>query len=335
MKTEKRLITKGIYVYITCVLSLGLNLVVSANFALAQPFFESTWSTALGQSNNAVLDGGNWDRTERNNGDYVNIKSISGPGLPSELANLNMATASMDGERGSFLVIKDVNTNTASNFYYRFYIRVKPTIGFQYGQMHSWQDFEDLPSGLSMNFYFTIGSVNRTTWRPAFASYAQQEPGVPTDFLVYDAAFGGPEPQDHLQVNRWYRIEGHIQYLNRVTPGGGLPYAETLYTIRIFDDQNRQVMSNEDFRGEFCDNGNCTYNTLSSYYDQGRRFRFRAESSTFTMGSIGPAGATGQGEIYDMTAMAFSNTGWIGAYGGGGATPDTQVPAPPSNLRID
>lgn len=329
---KKSVISSG-YIY---VLLLGLILVIGTQRALAQPFFETTWATALGQSNNAVLDGGNWDSNE-SNGDYVNVQSISGPGLPSELRNLNMATVSLDAPNGGYyMAVENVNTNTASDFYYRFYLRVKPAIGFRYGQLHPWQDFQDLPrGGLSTNFYIGIVSVDSTTWRPGFWTYVPQAPGMPTEFSVYDSAFGGPEPEDHLQVNQWYRIEGHIRYLNRVTSGSGIPYAETIYTLRIYDAQNRQVISSEDLRGELCNQGNCTYNTLQSYYDQGHHFRFRATSSTFTMGVNDPAPSHGQAEIYDMTAMAFSNTGWIGAYSGDGPTPDTQVPARPLNLRIE
>lgn len=334
-ESVKRLVIRSFYASCCYALVLGGSLAIFAQSALAQPFFESTWATALGQSDNAIRDGGNWDAAD-GNGDYVNVKRISGPGLPTELANLNMATVSMNGSQGWQSVGENVNTNTASDFYYRFYLRVKPTIGFQYGSLHPWQDFQDLPGGLSTNFYIGISSVNTTTWRPAFWTYAQQEAGVPDRFGVYSPAFGGPAPADQLQVNRWYRIEGHIRYLNRVSSGGAFPYAETIYNIRIYNDQNQQVLSNEDFTGELCNGSGCTYNSLQSYYNQGHRFRFRATSSTFTMGTNGPATATGQGEIYDMTAMAFSNTGWIGAYGGAGGGPsDTQVPAPPRNLQVN
>lgn len=327
----KKTVFKVTYTYAYYILLLGLSLAIGAKCALAQPFFESTWATALGESDNAVTDGGNWDGNG-GNGDYVNVKPISGPGLPSELANLNMATVSLNGEDWQ-MVVENVNTDTASDFYFRYYLRVKPAIGFQYGSLHPWQDFQDLPDGQSTNFYIGISSVNTTYWVPGFWTYAPQASGMPSRFGVRNSLEGGPAPEDQLQVNRWYRIEGHLRYLNRVLSGGGMPYAETIYTIRIFDDQNQQVMSSDDFRGELCDGSGCTYHTLRSYYDQGQRFRFRATSSTFTMGVNGPAMASGHAEIYDMTAVAFSNTGWIGAYGGG-ANPDTQAPARPMNLQI-
>ena len=292
---------------------LILSFVMGSQCTDAQTFFESTWAAALGNSDNAVRDGGNWDINE-GNGTYVEVRPISGPDLPIELANLNMATVSLDGDQGWQMIVENVNTNTADDFYFRYYIRVKPADGFQYAQLHPWQDFQDLPDGLSTNFYFGISTVNSSIWRPAFWTYAEQEEGMPVQFGVIDAAFGGPEPEDQLKVNEWYRIEGHLHYVNRVSIGSGIPYAETIYSLRIFDNQNNQVLSNEDLRGEFCDASGCTYHTLQSYYDQGYHFRFRSTSSTFTMGVNSPAGASGQGEIYDMAAAAFSNTDWVGMH---------------------
>ena len=311
-----------------CALMVG-----SVSDVVAQPFFESTWATALGQSDNAVRDGGNWD-SNGGNGQFIDIQPISGPSLPTELNGVNMAQVSMDGATGWQMVVENVNTNTASNFYYRFYVRVKAANGFQYGSLHPWQDFQDLSGGLSTNFYIGVSTVDSQTWRPAFWSYLPQASDGPSRFGVRSPAFGGPAEQ--LLVDRWYRVEGHMQYTNRVTSGGGIPYVDTIYNIRIYDDQNRQVISSANFTAEICDGSGCSYSySLQAHNDAGNRFRFRSGSSTFTMGVNSPAGASGQAPIYDMTAVAFSNSGWIGQFGGGGNPPDVTSPSAPTGLQVE
>lgn len=303
-------------------------MICAASLSHAAPFFESSWQTATGTSQQAVTDGGNWDRLGTNDPNMIDIQSVSGPGLPAELQGLNMVTAYLNGNTGWAMLTKEnVGTDTVDDFYWRFYLRVKTPTNISYGMLHAWQDFENIDAR-SMNFYIgVVGVYPDGRWSPGFWSYAPQtEIGASTFGIDNSIA-----PNKRLYLDKWYLIEGHIQYLSR---DGAV--ARTRYDIRFFDpliSTETPILTNEEFNALNC-SGSCYGSTLKSHYDAGERWYFRSISTTFGIGNNGPATASGQGPLYDMTGFALSHDGWIGPLGGNGGPSDPTPLAAPSGLRI-
>ncbi len=279
----------------------------------AAPFFETVWETELGSGQNAVSDGGNWDRVETNEPSLAQIRAADGEDLPPELAGENMAAINLQGEPNWMMVTKeDVGTDSEDHFYWRMYLRVSGDTETNWGSVHPFQDFEtgEPEGGLSMNFYLGLSGRNedRSGWSPYFASYAPQ-PEMVASYFTLNAEPGDP----YLDTDKWYRFEGHIEYLEREGA-----FARVRYDIHIFDplgDPDTPVFTSDEFSAADCMN-ECYASKLGDHYDDGEAFYFRSESSTFTIGNNGPAQASGNGDLYDVTGVAFSHDGWIGPYGG-------------------
>lgn len=288
--------------------SVGLLTGLSAPSVAHAQFFESTWQTATGTSEQAVTDGGAWDRWETNSPDMLAVGSLTDPGAAAELAGLNMVTASLGDDTGWVMVTKDdVGTDSVDDFYWRMYLRVHDTDNV-YGMLHPFQDFES-EGAASMNFYIGIAGVTpEGRWSPYLASYAEQpEIGTGTFSILEEFT-----PELMLHTGRWYRLEGHIAYLSREGEA-----TRTTYDIHIFDpevSQTEPVVTSDDFRAGSC-TGPCYGSTLKSFYDQDQRLYFRSTSTTFTIGNNGPFGGVGTEPLYDVTALALSHDGWIGPYG--------------------
>ena len=293
-----------------------LTTLLLSGTAQAAPFFETTWQSAVGTSTEAVTDGGAWDRHETNTPTMIEVQPITGPDLPSELEGRNMATVYLSGESGWAMVVEDgVGTDTESDFYWRMYLRVNGDLT-AYANMHGFQDFEQ-EGPLSTNAYIGIGYVrNDRTWTPYFASGMEQTDMEASGFMVLDEF----TPELMLATDRWYRLEGHVEYESREGD-----VARTIIDIRIFDPQisdDDPVLTAAEFRASNCF-GECYGSTLQSHYDAGERFMLRATSSTFTVGNNGPFGAVGEAPMYDITGMALAHDDWIGPLGEGPSDDDS------------
>lgn len=282
-----------------------------ASPALAAPFFESLWDTQTGNSEDAVTNSGAWDRWETNNTDLITVQPIEDEGAPPELAGHNMASVDLIGEPSWAMVTReDVGTDSVDDFYWRMYIRVASTQGTNYNNVHPFQDFEAFDNGdNSMNFYIGLAerTPDRSAWAPYFSSYVPQPETTASTFTLT------PDEVDlFLATDKWYRFEGHIEYLSR---DGDI--ARTHYDMRIFDpegDPDVPVLTSDEFVASNCSN-ECYGTRLGDFYDEGAAFYFRSTSTTFTFGNNGPASATGEGRMYDVAALALSHDGWIGPFG--------------------
>jgi hypothetical protein len=280
--------------------------------AQAAPFFESVWDAELGSSDDAVTDGMAWDAYETN-AELIAVEAIDGPDVPPELQGQNMATVALEGEPNWAMVVeRDVGTDTQDHFYWRMYLRVSSAPQTNWASVHPFQDFEDdgIEGGRSMNFYIGLSTRNadRTGWAPYFSSYAPQPETVASNFTI------NVEPGDpYLETDKWYRFEGHIEYLERQGQ-----FVRTRYDINIFDpagDPETPVYTTADFRAANCSD-ECYGTSLADHYDDGEGFYFRSGSTTFTIGNNGPSQATGSGSLYDVAAVALAHDDWIGPYGG-------------------
>lgn len=294
--------------------TLGLTalLCLAPATASAEPFFESVWEGQQGTSQDAVTDGGAWDRRETNDESLVEIRPIDGPGTPIELEGLNMASVTHRGPSAWSMVTKeDVGTDSVEHFYWRMYLRVSSDTNTSWGNVHPFQDFENEDGvDASMNFYIGLSTrtPDRSGWAPYFSSYADQTETIASNFTLTEE-----EADEFLATDKWYRLEGHIEYLDRQDDDR----ARTLYEMRVFDpegDPDTPVLTERDLVAANC-SGDCYGTRLGEHYDAGERWYYRSSSTTFTIGTNGPAASTGEGPLYDVTAVALAHDTWIGPYG--------------------
>ncbi len=251
---------------------------------VAKPYFETSWNYATGSGAGALCDGGKWDMAKT-----PSIMEVATGGLFGN----NLLSVWLDGENWGGACKFNVPTNTGSDFYYRFYVRVHAPIGFGYAYMHGLA--ESNTGGGDANFYMGIYEVSTNAWSAYFATYYSQPEGM-------DQYFVSPKT---FAFEQWFRIEGHVHWVNHSA------IAPTQYEIRIYDINNALVCAPKDLMGT------TSGKSLQSFYDAGKRYYQAGNVTSWKMGNNGPASATGsKGKMYDLCCVAFANDNWIGPFTG-------------------
>jgi hypothetical protein len=210
----------------------GLTSVVSEPVAITVPpppppvagvLFQSDWSSALGTTDFAILDGARASPWTVSGG--VGLEVIPATGLDFPSTNVLRATASV--ERSGFALLRKTGLPVPAapfNRYYRWYYRhVKPSIAGGNNQ-HPVQDGN---AQSDCNWTFNVNQIDNATYRVNF--------GVEGVF-----------PNDRwfspiLQTNVTYRFEVHFVALSAS--------ASQLH-VRVYDSRGVLLYDDDDFRNQ-------------------------------------------------------------------------------------
>jgi hypothetical protein len=210
--------------------SPGLTSVASAAVTITAPppppagiLFQSDWSSALGTSDFAILDGARASPWTVSGG--VGLEVIPATGLDFPSTNVLRVTASV--ARSGFALLRKTGLPVPAapfNRYYRWYYRhVKPSIAGGNNQ-HPVQDGN---AQSDCNWTFNVNQIDHATYRVNF--------GVEGVF-----------PNDRwfspiLQTNVTYRFEVHFIALS--------PSASQLH-VRVYDSRGVLLYDDDDFRNQ-------------------------------------------------------------------------------------
>lgn len=308
-------------------------------------YFESSWESASGKSDLAVMDNGLWDSRETTGGiQYVEVISeLKAPGgnMIYPVDGDNMLSIGANGdyyeniEMNNYIRMEDEHT------YLRFYMLVlKPDL--PKGGLHGIQDLScSLDGAGSVNFWvyhISIGLdphnplVEEDNWYVGFAfrDYFNAILPVP-DYSVNDYFGNGhymwpdsweaevrmwPEESDYqdeaLDFYRWYRFETHVHWLaekNSSTPA--------LYYMRIYDDDNNLVIDENNIYSDAYDGQwQPVVKSLKELYSvdndaEGRRLYINALHDCLMLGTNG-FDSGDEPRLYLVDDLAMSSKGWIG-----------------------
>lgn len=257
--------------FIPAVLMLALMAAVPC---AAGTYFETSWNTALGNSELALTDGYRFTGVTGANLLKAETGGIAGNNLLGVWLN--------DQQYGHSYVMR-LPIMDYPDFYYRFYVRVYPKNGISYPNFHGIQNFDQNDP---TNFYFSVRDHGASsTWNVAIGTYAAQPENMDKHYSAGGFAF-----------NQWYRVEGHIRWYSHADWA-----APTKWELKMYDASNNLVLDESKLIGM------STGVSLKAYYDQGKKYYLQGKTSTWSMGNNGPAGGTGQGRIHDISAVALGN----------------------------
>ncbi len=271
--------------------------------ASAEVLFESSWNAATGNSNTALSDGGRW--TVSNNGDADQLTII-----PNGVGGNNALRVKMEGLADPHVRKESgVGPRNTSDWYFRLYVKV---LDCNTSNLHGIQT--PPPSD---HLFVGVRNTTSTHWRPYM---------FPSSRGALHDEFSGPS--NVLARNRWYRVEQHWALSSPNSSN-----SPVTIQVRFYDDAGNLVMDESDFDDE--QGGG----TLAAFNSRGS-LRANASLDGWFMGNNGPAAAGGTNcNLYDISAFATSNSGWLGPVagepvppgGGGGGTPPPPPPPPPDD----
>lgn len=249
---------------------------ITAAPSVAGIFFETSWNMETGNSNFALTDGYRF-----NGGCYGNeLLKVETGGI----AGNNLMGVWLNGEQYAHTLARQLPILEYSDLYYRLYVRVYPKNGISYPNFHGIQNYEQ---SYPDNFYFSVrdqGDPN--SWTCAIGSYAAQPEGMDGHYLYHGA----------LAFNQWYRVEGHIHWYNHVDWA-----SPTKWELRVYDTANRLVLDESQMKGWG------SGKSLTEFYSQGKRLYLNGNTTTWSMGTNGPAGGSGQGRVHDISCVALGS----------------------------
>ncbi len=253
-----------------------MSLLALSGAASAQTVFESSWNRALGVSQLALSDGGRWEDVEdKDNPGLIRV-------IPDGVAENNALRVRLDDQADPHLTAFGVGSANVSDWYWRVYVKVHA--GCVVGNLHGIQ--HGVPS---IHLYVGIKASGAV---PGFWQVYM----FPHTFFFGE--FAGPD--NVLELDRYYRFESHWHF---VTPGSTLSDVQIEY--RVYDDQDILLFTENEMTAEY------TIATLASASASGVLLADATRDDWF-MGNNGPASGGGPCDLYDVSAFASSNAGWLG-----------------------
>jgi hypothetical protein len=252
-------------------------------------FFSSDWSTATGNSDQAITDGGTWNSV------YCSGRNTT----------LSVVPGSTVGFSRSANVLRLQQLGTTCGMLER--LNAIPLSTSHYGRMYFRND-ETTSRHNHVMSYFPVGAIQSAVWNRSGTAT-----GVNIRFRTYYAANGAASVYPHahwllgngsreieLAHGTWYRYEWHMEFL---TP--------TTYRLwpRIYTaDGTEPLYDYRDFYG-----GDFTV-SLAQFYASGGSFGFSDVSMArhFGIGNEGPASGTNSGQYWYHAGVALGTGGWIG-----------------------
>ena len=292
-------------------------------------YFESSWETATGKSDNALLDGDRWTDYTSGGIEYMEVISELELDTPNGRVTVypvdgnNMLSIGADGSCYENVRIENFIRTEDEHTYMRFYMMMlAPSIPTS--NLHGIQDV------YCHSLY--PGSFNFWVFHPLLDSF---DNGWKIGFVFRSAFYGSnPEMLDYfnngrsmwadsweswfeideqrLDYYRWYRVEIHIHWLAEKSENTPM-----LYYMHVYDDTDTLVVDNNNLYTWGFDyayqNVRKSVNELYSIGDdaEGRRFFVDAMHNCIMFGVNGN-GCGNEPRLYLIDEVAFSSDGWIG-----------------------
>jgi uncharacterized repeat protein (TIGR01451 family) len=263
--------------------------------------FSSQWNAELGNTRNAINDGGIWDRMIECNGGIFNIMSVIGGTSVGWTRTPNVLRIQQRGSTACGNIERTQNTVAASTTHWgRFYFRNDETANGHWHpvtynccgqiQMVPWLRF-----GSSTGVKIGVGT-------------ARDENGTQLGY-PYSLWFPGDSPGSgsrQLQNGRWYRYEWELRYITATSYRIYPRIYEVDGTVPLYD--YRTFYQNDN-------SGGGSSKSLATWYEVDNR-AFGITDPTlarnFGFGNEGPGGSTSSLGYWYIADFSLSTIGWIG-----------------------
>lgn len=252
-------------------------------------FFSSDWSTATGNSDHAITDGGTWNNV------YCSGRNTT----------LSVVPGSSVGFTRTANVLRLQQLGTTCGMLER--LNAIPLSTSHYGRMYFRND-ETTSRHNHVMTYFPVGRIQTAIWNRSGTAT-----GVNIRFRTYYAANGADAVYPHahwilgngsreieLAHATWYRYEWHMEFLTPTT----YRLWPRIYTV----DGTEPMYDHTDFYG-----GDFSV-SLAQFYASGGSFGFSDVSMArhYGIGNEGPASGLNSGQYWYHAAIALGTGGWIG-----------------------
>ena len=299
--------------------------------------FESSWNTAVGISKEAVTDGGKWPKAKGNHEKpVIEVKKDGVAGNNYIHYRISIARrparavkrAGPWGGRWGGVWGPVKGMVESEHTYFRYYQRTYPRREhYHYGNGHFVQDFHYRLPGTkgrsrterTQNVYGGVQRVEGKHWRPYICSVRRRQDPKHKRF-EYQFYTTGRTPD--LDVNRWYRMEGHIRWLEHKEA------SRTVWDMRVYDDKGKLVKTSKDWTPHYRGTLN-----LDEFFKSGRFIYAEGRDPTWMMCYNDPilrnfpeGAKVGDGRpSHDFSALEIRNDRWCGRVKGD-VTPDAEAP---------
>ncbi|KPL00373.1 MAG: hypothetical protein AMK75_05520 [Planctomycetes bacterium SM23_65] len=299
--------------------------------------FESSWNAAVGISKEAVTDGGKWPKAKGNHEKpVIEVKKDGVAGNNYIHFRISIARrparaverAGPWGGRWGGVWGPVKGMVESEHTYFRYYQRTyPPTEYYNYGNGHFVQDFHyqlpgtkgGSPTDRTQNVYGGVQAIKGKHWRPYICSVRRTRDPLHKRF-EYQFFTTGRTPD--LDINRWYRIEGHIRWLEHKEA------SRTVWDMRVYDDKGELVKTSKDWTPHYRGTLN-----LDGYFKSGRFIYAEGRDPTWMLCYNDPilrnfpeGAKVGDGRpSHDLCAFQVRNDRWCGSVKGD-KTPDAEPP---------
>ena len=256
--------------------------------------FESSWTTALGNSRKAVTDGGRWDQLSDFGGGRILSVVDGGPS-----GYVNALRVTQEGATGGAAYLQRNNfLASGRDFYVRYYMRNDDVNTGSYDHIVS-AFFAPVPP---VSLFYMQKSAAGGSWRVMISSYGYECPNDHYPINAWESPIGLP-----LANGVWYRFEYYIHFTTT---------SRIQFHLRVYDAAGSLILSDADFRQ--LDYGSATWRgrsdwTLASYYAAGYDACIDPRKMTdFGMGNNAQAGTTNTGLYWYYAGVQIRTDRWPG-----------------------
>lgn len=282
---------------------LGNNIATAAVVPSAAPpppvgvTFSSDWSTATGNSDAALRDGGRWNTAYC--AQASTVLSVIPGNTVGWTKTANVLRLQQTGSSGCGTLERIDAVPLSTSHWGRLYFR-NDEIGTQHNHVVTYNPGVGAPIQTAIwNRWGAPDGVNifvRTYYTSAGVSM-----GYPTN--VWSIGTPGVFGRDRLAHGTWYRYEWHMEYVTATT-----------YRIwpRIYDMGGTLLYDATRFyQSDYPSSGS---HSLATWYAAGNTFGFTDVTlgRRFGLGNEGPGGSTNTGGFWYHADVALSTAGWIG-----------------------
>ena len=298
--------------------------------------FKSSWNTAVGISKEAVTDGGKWPKAKGNHEKpVIEVKKggVAGNNYMHYRINIRPRKGKNAAQHpwgsswgGVWGPVKGMVES--EHTYFRYYQRAYPHTDYSYSNGHFAQDFHYRVPGTtgrsstdsSQNVYGGVQALKGKHWRTYICSSRRR---YDPDFKRFEYQFFTTGRTPDLDVSRWYRIEGHIRWLEHKEA------SRTVWDMRVYDDKGKLVKTSKDWTAHY--RGTLS---LDGYFKSGRFIYAEGRDPTWFMCYNDPLSVKAvkkdpkAGDVapsHDFCALEVRNDRWCGRVKGD-ETPDAEAP---------
>jgi hypothetical protein len=292
-------------------------------------YFESSFETATGKSDNALLDGGIWTDHTTGGIEYMEVLSelvintSDGTVTVHPVDGNNMLSIGANGNEYENVRVENYIREEDEHTYMRFYMMMlAPNIPVS--NLHGIQDIYchlSHPGSFYFWVFHPLLNLYENGWKIGFvfrSPYYSSNPEM-LDYFNNGCSMWGNSWEAWFEIDgqrldyyRWYRIETHIHWLSEKSEN-----TPVLYYMRVYDDTKTLVVDNNNLYTWGFDyayqNVRTSVNELYSIGNdfRGRRFFVDATHNCLMFGVNGN-GCGDEPRLYLIDKVSFSSDDWIG-----------------------